>query len=40
MWIIKFTNDCQSYPVIFDGNKIAWSVFVSTPEETPFQTAI
>lgn len=30
MWIIKFTNDCESYPVLFDGDKIAWSVFVST----------
>jgi hypothetical protein len=29
MWIIKFTNDCQSYPVIVEGSKIAWSVFVS-----------
>ena len=35
MWIIKFTNNCDSYPVIKDGDTIAWTIFVSAQVEVP-----
>ena len=28
-FLIKFTNNCQSYPVLFEGNHGAWAPMVS-----------
>jgi hypothetical protein len=29
VFIITFTNDCDTYPVLFDGQSIGWTFFVS-----------
>jgi hypothetical protein len=29
LWVVLFTNDCDSYPVIENEMKIGWTVFVS-----------
>ena len=28
-WIISYDNDCGIFPVLFEGQRIGWSVFVS-----------
>jgi hypothetical protein len=30
VYLITFTNDCQSYPVLFEGQYAGWTRFVST----------
>jgi len=29
IWIISFTNDCDSFPILFEGESIGWTIFVS-----------
>jgi hypothetical protein len=29
LWVVLFTNDCDSYPVIENGEQIGWTIFVS-----------
>ena len=31
-WILRFTNSCTQYPVLSEGDQIAWTVFVSRKE--------
>ena len=29
IWIITFTNNCDSFPILFKGERIGWTIFVS-----------
>jgi hypothetical protein len=29
-WVITYDNDCGIFPILFEGQQMGWSVFVST----------